>query len=37
MAEVCAWQGACMAREVCVAGETATAGDSTHPTEMHSC
>ena len=26
-----AWQGACMA------GETATAVDGTHPTEMHSC
>ena len=26
-----AWQGACMA------GEMATAADSTHPTGMHSC
>ena len=28
------WQGACVA---CVAGETATAVDGTHPTGMHSC
>ena len=27
----CSWQGAC------VAGETATAVDDTHPTGMHSC
>ena len=27
----CAWQGAC------VAGETTTAADGTHPTEMYSC
>ena len=43
-----AWQGvrgggACVARrhawqgEACVAGETATAVDGTHPTGMHSC
>ena len=33
-----AWQGACMAgREVYMAGETATAADSMHPTGMHSC
>ena len=29
-----AWQGACMA---CLAEETATAADGTHPTGMHSC
>ena len=27
------WQGVCL----CVAGETATAADGTHPTRMHSC
>ena len=27
----CVWQGGCMA------GETATAADGTHPTGMHSC
>ena len=27
----CAWQGACVARD------TATAADGTHPTGMHSC
>ena len=40
-----AWQrGACMVKETCVvgggacmAGETATAADGTHPTGMHSC
>ena len=39
-----AWQkgvpgrGACMAeRGLCVAGETATAANGTHPTGMHSC
>ena len=37
-----AWQGACMAggmcdKGACVAKETATAADGTHPTEMHSC
>ena len=37
------WQGVCMAVGVCggegacVAGETATAVDGTHPTGMHSC
>ena len=37
-----AWQGACMAGGmcggwgVCMAGETATAVDGTHPTGMHS-
>ena len=31
MAEGCTWQGAC------VAGETTTAEDGTHPTGMHSC
>ena len=30
-----AWQGACMAGEGCVAGDTATAADGTHPTGMH--
>ena len=30
------WQGACMARgEACMAGEMATAADSTHSTGMH--
>ena len=43
----CAWQGVCMAagcvagdmhnREACVARETATTADGTHPTGMHSC
>ena len=28
----CVWQGG-----ACVAGETATAADGTHPTGMHSC
>ena len=37
-----AWQGACVAggmhgRGACVAGETTTAADGTHPTGMHSC
>ena len=32
-----AWQGACMAGGTCVAGETATEADGTHPTGMHSC
>ena len=32
----CVWQGVC-SRGACVAGETATAVDGTHPTEMHSC
>ena len=43
-----AWQGLCMAggmhgregmhgRGACMAGEMATAVDSTHPTGMHSC
>ena len=34
----CVWQGGgtCMAG-ACVAGETATAADGTHPTGMHSC
>ena len=27
------WQGVC----ACVAGETATVADGTHPTGMHSC
>ena len=31
MAGECAWKGACMA------GQTATAVDGTHPTGMHSC
>ena len=41
------WQGACMAgacvvggmhgRGACMAGETATAAGSMHPTGMHSC
>ena len=47
--EVCAWQrghawlGGCMAGGhvwwggACVAGETATAANGTHPTKMHSC
>ena len=30
-------RGACAARGACVAGETATAADGTHPTGMHSC
>ena len=30
------WQGACMIG-ACMAGETATAVDSVHPTGMHSC
>ena len=29
--------GTCMAGGACVAGETATAVDSMHPTGMHSC
>ena len=43
----CAWQGACVAggvhdwgicgRGACMAGETTTAADDTHPTGMHSC
>ena len=38
-----AWQGACVAgggmhsRGACMAGETATAADDTHPIGMHSC
>ena len=37
-----AWQGACMAGGACmawgcVAGKTAIAAGSTHPTGMHSC
>ena len=33
-----AWRGACMVGGgACVAGETATAVDSMHPTGMHSC
>ena len=28
---------ACMAEGVCMAGEMATAANSTHPTGMHSC
>ena len=43
-----AWQGACVVGGgawhawhgcvcVCVAGETATVADGTHPTGMHSC
>ena len=32
-----AWQGVCMAVGACVAGGTATAADSMHPTGMHSC
>ena len=37
------WQGACVVRGervcqgVCMAGETATAVDGTHPTGLHSC
>ena len=41
------WEGVCMAggmsvggmcgRGACMAGETTTAVDSTHPTGMHSC
>ena len=35
------WQGSMLGglhgRGVCVAGETATAADGTHPTGMHSC
>ena len=34
----CAWQGGvCGGGGACMAGETATAADSTHPTGMHSC
>ena len=29
--------GACVAGEACMAGETATAANGTHPTGMHSC
>ena len=29
--------GPCVAKGVCMAGETATAADGTHPTGMHSC
>ena len=29
--------GVCVAGEACMAGETATAADGTHPTGMHSC
>ena len=40
-----AWYGTCMVggawhggeRTACIAGETATAADGTHPTGMHSC
>ena len=34
LVEGCAWRGGGAA---CVAGETATAADGTHPTGMHSC
>ena len=38
----CAWEeamcgGGMHDRGACVAGEMATAADSTHPTRMHSC
>ena len=33
----CAWLGGMHGQGACVAGETATAADSTHPTGMHSC
>ena len=32
-----AWQGVCMVEGACMAGETAIAVGSTHPTGMHSC
>ena len=32
-----AWQGVCVVGGSCVAGETATEADGTHPTGMHSC
>ena len=32
-----AWQGVCGGRGACVAGDTATAADGTHPTGMQSC
>ena len=35
--ELDAWQVGCAWQAVCVAGETATAVDGTHPTGMHSC
>ena len=31
-----AWWGVCM-KGACMAGETVTAADGTHPTAMHSC
>ena len=34
--EGCEARGAWMARGACMAGETATAADATHPTGMHS-
>ena len=37
MARGSAWQGVCMARGGCVAGETATEAGGTNPTGMHSC
>ena len=33
----CAWLRRCAWQGECVAGETATAADGTHPTGMHSC
>ena len=32
-----AWQGGVHDRGMCMARETATAADGTHPTGMHSC
>ena len=32
-----AWQGGYVFPGACMAGETATAADGTHPTGMHSC
>ena len=32
-----AWQGVCIVGGTCMAGETATAADGTHPTGMYSC
>ena len=37
MAKECAWQRRRWQRGACVAGETATAADGTHPAGMHSC
>ena len=34
---VCAWRGGIHGKGACVAGETATAAGSTHPTGLHSC